>query len=137
MSTYAPDRRNRMLTFAQLTYNTVAGSEDGTPIAEQLKAARRVARVVNRETAPLKMAWDFSDLSLIRGLGEAGFLQPAEIRIRPMPDKVDFTRPQALGKVRELSETAAAVINKKADSLEESALKDALKDLAATVLKKR
>ena len=66
MSTYAPDRRNRMLTFAQLTYNTVAGSEDGTPIAEQLKAARRVARVVNRETAPLKMAWDFSDLSLIR-----------------------------------------------------------------------
>ena len=72
-----------------------------------------------------------------RGLGEAGFLQPAEIRIRPIPDKVDFTRPQALGKVRELSETAAAVINKKADSLEESALKDALKDLAATVLKKR
>ena len=66
MSTYAPDRRNRMLTFAQLTYNTVAGSEDGTPIAEQLKAARRVARVVNRETAPLKMAWDFSDLSLTR-----------------------------------------------------------------------
>ena len=164
MPTYSPNRRNRMLTFAQLTYNTVAGEDDGTPIAEQLKAARRVARVVNQETAPLKMTWDFSNLSLIRvdadkitlfvrnaaqqnrlrqilprisrRLGEAGFLQTAEIRIRPVPDHVDFTRPQALGKVRELSPAAAAAINKKADSLTESALKNALKDLAATVLKK-
>lgn len=153
-----------MLTFAQLTYNTVAGTDEGTPIAEQLKDARRIARVVNREAAPLKMNWDFSDLSLIRvdrdritlfvksaaqqnrlrqilprinrGLAELGFLQQAEIRIRPVPDKVDFTRPQALGAERVVSEASLDAIAKKADSLEESSLKDALTELAASLRKK-
>ncbi len=154
-----------MLTFAQLTYNTVAGADEGAPIVEQLRDARRVARVVNREVTPLKMNWDSTDLSLIRvdrdkitlfvksaaqqnrlrqilprinrGIAEQGFLQQAEIRIRPVPDKVDFTRPQALGPERVVSEASLDAIAKKADSLEESALKDALKDLAASLRPKR
>ena len=71
-----------------------------------------------------------------RGLAELGFLQQAEIRIRPVPDKVDFTRPQALGAERVVSEASLDAIAKKADSLEESALKDALTELAASLRKK-
>lgn len=160
MSRFAPDRRNRMLSFAQLTYNTVANQEDdGTPIAEQLKDARRVARVVNREASPLRMNWDFSDLSLIRvdrdkitlfvrsaaqqnrlrqilprierGLGELGFLQSVQLRIRPVPDKVDFSRPKALGDERRISPETLKAIKEKADAMEASALQRALSDLAA------
>ena len=164
MPAYAKGHRNRMLRFSQLTYNSsVQSDEQGVSIAEQLRDARRASRAVSQATASVHLALDFSELSRIRvdtktitiyvksaaqqnrlkqilprisrALADEGFLQQPEIRIRPVDEKVDFSRPVAQGGPREMSQAALEAIDKKADSMAESALKDALKALAASLRK--
>lgn len=152
------NRRNQLLSLAQLTYGPPTGEE--ISISEQLKEARRVARIVTKETQPFHLGCDFTDLANIRissdkitllvknaaqqnrlrqllprintALGQAGFLISAVIRIRPTRDHIDFNRPIAQGSVRTISETSINTIKQRADSMEESALKQALLALAQT-----
>ncbi len=147
-------RRPLPRSFAQISLDR---SEDHS-IAEELADARRISRVIASETARLRIGTDFSDLGNIRiknrnivlfvrsapqaaklrqilprldeALALKGYRMCIDIKIRPVKPELVLRENKAQSQERQISTATSELISKKAESLDDSALKEALLALA-------
>lgn len=132
-------------------------------LGQELFDVRRIARAFRTAAKSVNVGLDITDIKNIRrengevvilvkntaqhaklrqmlprlkmALEEAGFRDPITLRIKPPTPSIQLRENLALGAPRVVSDKSVELIRKKAESMNPSALKDALASLAKTLEK--